>query len=86
MITDKKFTWGDIVVWHRISDFQILEYMTRDTLETMYHCYENERCISYSTDNLDDAILLCLGYRYDGANSRFADHAHRMLDISGKYK
>lgn len=82
---------GPIVQAHTIGDFQIIEFMARDfsreghvTDDHRFSCFVNEESTNHSYPTLDEAILGCLEFKYQGLNSQFSYFASRMLGIPEK--
>jgi hypothetical protein len=53
--------------------------------EVVYKPIIDGKELNYIAETADIALLIGLGYKYDGANSRFAMMACRMLKIKSVY-
>lgn len=53
--------------------------------EVVYKTIVDGKELNFIAETADIALLVGLGYKYDGANSRFATMACRMLKIKSVY-
>lgn len=64
---------GQPMTVHKIGDYQIVEYENRDndgklTGEHCFTTYLNYKSCGYSYCSLDEAIVGCIAYKYEGKN------------------
>ena len=84
------FTWGKIVRFHHITEYDIVEYnpwktdgvtllagQPSEALE--YSCYVDGHSISRSTNSFDAALVTCIAAKRDGNNSQAALYFMKMV-------
>jgi hypothetical protein len=50
-----------------------------DPNEIEYSCYLNSKSIGVSAQNMDEALVICIAYKHDGANSQAAYYFMKMI-------
>lgn len=84
------YVWGEAIAIHSIGEYSIVEYYPHEYVnscstgkinysEKEYSCYIKGKSLSISADSLDSAIVHCIAYKYDGANSRAANYFMKMV-------
>jgi hypothetical protein len=71
-----KFVWGKVQEIHEISNFQIVEYLSKSNNgpeERLFSTYLNNKDLHESYPTLDTALLGCLIKKYEG-NSSFSSN------------
>mgnify|MGYP001593858565 FL=1 len=87
------FTWGEAISLYSIGEYSIVEYYPHEYVNSCctskidyskkeYSCYINKEAIGRSASSLDSALVCCIAYKHDGANTR-AD-AYFMTMIGGE--
>lgn len=90
---DRKFPWGAIVTIHRIGEYQIVEFLRdyshtsssdmdrlhREHGKPAFHSYINNVDTGNSADTLDDALIICISIKHEGANTRAPSYFRRMI-------
>lgn len=78
------FVWGNILKIHTINEFDIIEYQDKDNNCIMFHPYINGKDTNRACETLDIALLMAIGIKYEGRDSKFAFYANKMLNINLK--
>lgn len=84
------FTWGRVISIHQIGNYAVVEYHPWKTKDNevlvglvddikSFHCYVDDRDTSCSMDTLEGAIVECIAYKAEGANSRAAGYFMKMI-------
>ncbi len=84
------FTWGEAIAVHSIGEYSIVEYYPHEYVDGCstgkidyskreYSCYLNGKAVGMSTGSLDSAIVTCIAYKHDGANSQAAGYFMKMI-------
>lgn len=74
------FVWGKIITVHTIGDIAIIEHDNEEG-EREYHPYAGGKDTCSSDSSLDGALLMAIGYKYEGPGGHFARYAGRMLNM-----
>jgi hypothetical protein len=75
------FTWGEFISLHEVGEYSIIEYHPwkqkgaslltgQPSEEISFHPYINGRSLSHSFKSLDEALVFCIAYKFDGCNTR----------------
>jgi len=69
------FVWGEIRKIHKIGEYSIVEYLSKDdeNVSVLFHPYYEDRSDNVSYHALDDAIAGIIAFKYEGFMHR-ADH------------
>jgi hypothetical protein len=90
------FVWGYVLRIHEIGEYTIVEYHPwkrngssiltgeMDPNEIEYSCYLNSKSIGVSAQNMDEALVICIAYKHDGANSQAAYYFMKMIKKEAK--
>ena len=66
------FTWGEIVAWHEIGPYAILEYLDKEepiSRRRLFHTWIDGRDQNSSFLSLDAALAHCIAVRHDGGGN-----------------
>lgn len=87
-----KFTWGEIIRFHHVGPYDIVEYHPDKRTETgriltgetdpdqiKFYCYMCSLDLGISCESLEEALATCMAYKYDGINSQAARFFMRMI-------
>lgn len=68
-------------IWE-VNDFQIVKIRRKrdEGKEVMYATFVNYESLNLLGMTFDQALLICLAFKYDGYNSQFPIYAARMLN------
>lgn len=96
----KRFPWGHIDAVHRIGDFAIVEATRTRPIsnvvgghlgEVSFHCYVfGDLPHDFASDthcsfaSLDEALALCIAYKYDKAGANTRAHTYFMRGIGAR--
>lgn len=76
------FAWGLVVEDHVLGDIMIREAISDEKDEgNLFYIYVGGKDTHHHTDTIDGALLVALGFKYDGPNSQWARFAQRMLSL-----
>lgn len=78
----RKYVFGEIIQWHCIGDYQIAEVINNKN-EKFYHGYINYKDTHKSYDALDEALVGCIGCKYDGVGSKAGYYFCKMIGMRG---
>ena len=67
-------------IWE-FGDFQVAKVKTKRNNEIFYAPFHNYKKLHEYAYTFDQAILICLAYKYEGPNSKFPEYAERMLNM-----
>ena len=75
--------FGEIVLnAHRIGDIQIVETLASDRADgNNFYCFVNETNTHLYAHTLDYAVVVALGYKYEGRNSQAARYFAAMVGM-----
>ena len=84
------FTWGRLIKIHEFAEYAIVEFHPFiyesncsthkvDTTKKEYSIYCNGKSASRSCENMDSAIVECIAYKHEGANTHAGAYFMRML-------
>lgn len=85
------FTWGKAIRIHDIAEYSIVEcfqwkregvsvLMGMADINTLsFHCYVNGQDLGISADSMDAAIITCISYKHEGANTHAPYYFMKMI-------
>jgi len=78
-----RFTWGELVKIHEITDYAIVEYVSdfngSDKGQTRYAGYVNGVDCAESYLDMDSALAGCIAYKHEGCNHRADGYFIKMI-------
>jgi len=88
------FTWGKFIDIHVVGEYTIIEYNPWKTegpivktgqpsKEVHFHPYIRGKNLSHSFDTLEEALVFCIAYKFDGCNTKA--HGYFMKGIGNKF-
>lgn len=75
----ERFWLGDVIAIHEIAEFGFVEYVNHRDQRSGVSVFIQGVSIGMGATTLEDALLLALAYKYDGANSQAARLMRQML-------
>lgn len=73
-----KFVWGRVEHVHRIGEYVVVEYTSRDG-KRLFHPYVGKEDTCLSEESLDGAIIAAIGYKAEGPNGQAAYYFRKMI-------
>lgn len=73
--TGEAFTWGRIQEIYHIGDYDIVRYLPRADEKFSFHCWVKGRDTNHTFSSLDEALIFCIAYKHEGANT----HSHTFI-------
>ena len=80
----EKFTWGNVIAFHNVGPYDIVEYdkiMHGENTGRAFHIYIDGKSQSRGYDSLDAALVGCVAINNDGLNTK-ADRYFMKMVIS----
>lgn len=75
----REYPWGEVIKIHCIGEYQIVE--ARKDNETHWHGYIKYKDTNTAYSSLDEALVGCIGYKFEGGNGKAAMYFTRMIGM-----
>lgn len=76
----REYPWGRIIKIHCVGEYQIVEAIKDN--ETHWHGYIKYKDTNTEYLSLDEALIGCIGYKFEGGNGKAAMYFTRMIGIN----
>ena len=76
-----EFSQGGIIGIHSIGEYQVIEYLSKMNDKVMFTTYLYYARTAHSYYSLDEALIGCITYKQEGANSQACEYICKMIGL-----